>query len=348
MSNKIDTIIIFFISIITCFIFLKIENFAGIDYTYHPDSLHYLKYKIDINLDINLSKDSVLLFLKTYFGRFFYFWVDFLNYNAYFIIFLNIIFFSITNVIIFKIFNQKLIDFDLKSILLLFLILFMPYRIHLSIHILKETMIIFFFSLCFLRIHFLYKLIPIVFVFYLRKFSLVYFTIFLNLKKIFNHFQINIFLKSIILVLLLSISFYVINEVFIFNYNSTLIEQITAWSQKNMGGRNYDNIDNFSVYGTYGVFLKAFIWPILFLTGSFVFFSFNFYFLILALEIIFINLLFYIKYKKILFTIEIYIALFFITFHVSTFTAYFRYSYIALILLILLKLYKNENEKKNK
>ena len=44
------------------------------------------------------------------------------------------------------------------------------------------------------------------------------------------------------------------------------------------GGRDYDNITNFKYYHAYGVLLKAFIWPILFLSGSFVFFSFNFFF----------------------------------------------------------------------
>ena len=222
----------------------------------------------------------------------------------------------------------------------------MPYRLHLSAHVLKETMMIFFFSLCFLRIHYLYKILPIIFIFYLRKFSLIYFLIFFNLNKIFNYFQINIILKLIILLFLLIVGLDIINELFIFHYESNLIEQVTAWSQKNMGGRDYDNITNFKYYHAYGVLLKAFIWPILFLSGSFVFFSFNFYFLILAVEIIVINILFYKKYKKLLISAEIYIVLFFISFHVSTFTAYFRYSYIAFILIIFYKLYYLENEKK--
>lgn len=348
MPNKLDSIIIFITSIIACIFFIKIENFLGIDYKYHPDALHYLKYKIDIAHEIYLSTESVASFLKSYFGRFFYFWVDILNYNPSYIIFSNIIFFAITNVVIFNIFNKKLINFDYLSLLLLIAVLFMPYRLHLSAHVLKETMMIFFFSLCFLRIHYLYKILPIIFIFYLRKFSLIYFLIFFNLNKIFNYFQINIILKLIILLFLLIVGLDIINELFIFHYESNLIEQVTAWSQKNMGGRDYDNITNFKYYHAYGVLLKAFIWPILFLSGSFVFFSFNFYFLILAVEIIVINILFYKKYKKLLISAEIYIVLFFISFHVSTFTAYFRYSYIAFILIIFYKLYYLENEKKNK
>ena len=64
MPNKLDSIIIFITSIIACIFFIKIENFLGIDYKYHPDALHYLKYKIDIAHEIYLSTESVASFLN--------------------------------------------------------------------------------------------------------------------------------------------------------------------------------------------------------------------------------------------------------------------------------------------
>ena len=339
MPKKVDKLIIFFCSIILSLIFLKFENFVGVGSDYHPDSIHYLNFKL------SFSDNNFFLFLKQLYGRGFYFWVKILNYNYYYIIAFNILFFALTNVIFFSFFKKNLNEFDFKSYLLLTAVILMPYKLHLSVHVLKETIIIFLFILIIFKSNKYFKFIFFLMVLIFRKFSIVYLIVFLNIKKILLMTNLNI-KKKIIIFFSTSIFIFVILNIATYHlYNSSVIEIIYSWSIKDMGGRNYDSISNFSNYGLTGVFLKAILWPIIFLSGIFVFLSFNFFYFILFLEIVFLNMFYYYKYKKILFLLEIYSTLLLITFYVSSFTAYFRYSYIAYVIFIFYQIYLNEKKK---
>ena len=339
MPKKLDKLIVFFTSVIISLIFLKFENFLGIDATYHPDSIHYLNFKF------SFSDNNFFLFLKELYGRSFYFWIKVLDYNYYYIIAFNIFFFGLTNVIFFNFFQKNLKEFDFKSLLLLSIVILMPYKLHLSVHVLKETIIILLFTIIISKSNKFFKFIFFILILMFRKFSIVYFIVFLNIKKIFVKSNLSTIKKFTILFLIGLFFFIILNLAIHHLYNTNIFEIILGWSIKDMGGRNYDTISNFSNYGYLGVFLKAILWPIIFLFGIFVFLSFNFFYIILFVEILALNFIYFLKYKKIIFSLELYCTLMLISFYVSAFTAYFRYSYIAFVIFIVHRIYQNEKQK---
>ena len=151
--------------------------------------------------------------------------------------------------------------------------------------------------------------------------------------------------KIIYLLIILIISLLFTNYICLYLYNANLSDMLIAWGTKDMGGRSFDKVSNFSNFGIYGIFLKTIVWPFLFLTGTFAFVSFNFFYIILFVEILALNFIYFLKYKKIIFSLELYCTLMLISFYVSAFTAYFRYSYIAFVIFIVHRIYQNEKQK---
>ena len=170
MIDKILTekkILITIILFISCFLlgllFLYIERkIIGINSTFHPDSAWYLNEDVlgaysYISIQYSL-KENLLNYLRSfYFGNLYYsivnIFVEFkkfniINFNNAYrnLILLNIILYSLTNAIIFY-YYLKYHHKEQKSFLFLFSLLIfflLPYKLHLSVHILKENFIFFF------------------------------------------------------------------------------------------------------------------------------------------------------------------------------------------------------------
>lgn len=258
MRLKIDTLIVFFLSLAASFNLLLFERLLGIGWDYHPDSVYYINNSKDIINDIfnNYNHSSLLVLLKS--NLFFYFIVYLLGSKVTFVITFNIFLFCFTNILIYK-FLKKNLNFNFLHLGTLIL-LFSPYRLHLSTTCLKETFIIFLLVSIFSS-RFLFASISTFLLISTRFFSLIYlFILFQNFKK-------NLLILFFFLLYLIGVFIYAHD--FILNY----ILEIHYSSPHRI--RDFDTIPAFENYAISGILLRAVIWPILLLTGSFIFFSFS-------------------------------------------------------------------------
>ena len=153
----------------SCFLFLYLERILNIS-TYHPDSVYYLKnYSTRYFLSINYSIfENLINFYNNFFHNLLYLSIinvisevtiivneanfQFLKDSLYRnVVKFNIFFYLIGNIFIIKlytnIFKEK--TFDRKNLLLLIVILFLPYKTHLTISVLKIRISIVFINICF-------------------------------------------------------------------------------------------------------------------------------------------------------------------------------------------------------
>ena len=113
-----------------------------------------------------------------------------------------------------------------------------------------------------------------------------------------------------------------------------------------LGGRDYDQVPTFTEYKL-GTIFRGITWPFLFMTGTFSVFTKSYLFYCLAVEIIIVQFLVYWYFKKFVININLIIILILIAMQVNTFTAYFRYSYLAYYISLLITFLDSSNYKKN-
>ena len=156
-------IIFFIISILISTLVLIIERkILGFGPLYHPDSNHYMSYQSTYSY-LSL-KYSIAENFKNYLYRFssgslyysivhlFYELKQIINISTPYrnLIKLNILFYALTNLLILnclikKFHREKKIDY--KTLIIVLFFCFLPYKLHLSVHVLKETLIFFFLSI---------------------------------------------------------------------------------------------------------------------------------------------------------------------------------------------------------
>ncbi len=320
---------IFILSFLICLLFYFLEGVIGIDRFYHPDSTHYLsKYKTyQLNSILNL-KDLT--------SAGYYILAQIFNYNYFLLILLNFVFYALTNVLIYeKIFKKYFNVLNYTKLIILFYILFLdPYRLHLACHILKETFLIFFLIMIILSNIKIVKLLFIPFLELFRGNSWIYILIFLNfshIKKIMttkNIYIISIlFILIIIIIYLLHHNFYDLTKI-AYDY---IINKIQWLDNKTMPIRPYDQVYQFKDFNfPVGFILKNILWPILMVSGLFIFFVSSSLFKFLGIIILLNNLLIYVITKKTFINLGLIIVLVLISAYTSSFTSMFRYSYIAI------------------
>ena len=355
-SNKLYFFLFFFTSsILVCLLVLFIERkILGISSTYHPDSESYLNNIIRttysyLSFDYSLIDNIKNFFSNLFSGTLFYsisnLFHEFKHIYPFSspyrnIIKFNFLIYAITNLLIINYVFKNYEKFDLRTIICLIVFCFMPYKLHLSVNILKEIYIF-----LFLVLYITYPNIYTVFI------SLIFGT---SLRSMFGFYFLNIIdfksfkkRKRISLILLAGILF----GFFIYwsqinssgNF-SNIIDLIDQRNNADMGGRQYDNIPNFNEKGIYGAVLRSIIWPVLLLSGLFIFFSDNYIFYVIGIEIIFLNMLTLYCKKKTLFGLGIILFLIILGLYVNTFTAYFRYGYLG-IQIYFLKIMFDSNQK---
>jgi hypothetical protein len=160
---------IFFYSIIFSLALLIIERILGIGVDYHPDSTYYLNYN-----------DYAKHFRA---GLFYHDVVYFFKSNVSALLTLNVVAFSLTNVILYSVLKKVHFTNGWFYYISSLIVIFDPYRAHLSIHVLKDslfilTLVLFLFSsnVIFLLI---FSLLSIMF----RFGSLIYFLMFFSFFK---------------------------------------------------------------------------------------------------------------------------------------------------------------------
>ena len=341
---KINKYSIFFYSILICIIFYYFERLLGIDQFYHPDSLLYLTQHEKL-----FTSGNPTIFLKTgyhYLSRI-------LDYNYLYLIVLNFIIFGLTNVMVFNLVfkNNSLIITKFQILILSTILFFDPFRLHLTGYVLKETMLIF------LILSFLYFkniLIKMAFLFmsiFIKKNIIFYYLIFYLddlIKKFFNRKKkiylilISIFLIIFVYLFFSELDFFKENIFFLgkenkslFNFfansNLNLMDTLENWHYRDMAGREYDKVPNFqNISFPLALIYKVTTWPILIFSGIFLFFTNSFLFKFLGLMMIYINIVIFYVTKKTYMSIGLFVLLILLSLYSTSFTSYFRYSYVAI------------------
>lgn len=360
-NKKINSVILFILvsltSILLSGIFLYIERiFLGIDVRYHPDAAFYLKqFKTYSYLTLN---DNIIVNIKNFIsnifsGKFYFSVVNLIyeiekyhiNYPILtqifsfhrLIILVNILICALTNYLIIINYKKFFSETKFQYYLILFVFCLLPYKMHLSVNILKETLIIFLLITSVLYKNLLIQFFILIIGVSSRTLFPFYLLVtigsnFENLKK----YKLYIFIFIIFLAYSLFHALQLSNPDFNFN----VIDYLKSRNLADMGGRNYDSIPNFADYDLIGIILRSIFWPFLFLTGSFIFFTKSLMMVILALEIIILQLISYYFLRKFIINIGLIAFLILVSVYVNTYTAFFRYVYPALLMAFLINFLK--------
>ena len=340
---------VFFFSyfIIVVFYFFEIK-ILGIDPYYHPDSIYYITENVDSFFHTLFNKPRLLFSIG-------YLHIShLLNQNYFFLIFLNFTLYSLSNLIIFNIvFYQKKKNYSHLKMFLLFIILFLdPYRLHLSCHVLKEPILIFI-LLLFLNYKSKLKYLLILMLAFIRKDAYIYLITLIKFSDIkeflFNSYNLfkNLrnWMKFCLLTFIFLLGILIINIIpFIYFH---LTSELYGWHFREMGGREFDVISNFQNYDIFifkNVILKTISWSILILSGIYFILIPSLLFKILGLFTLFCHVICYYICKKSFISIGLILVIISISLYSSSFTAMFRYSYIAIFLSII-NFFKINNEK---
>ena len=227
---------------------LALERAAGIAWDYHPDSATYATISDDITN--NILSNTLMIFNNGY-----YVLSSLLGMSVVGITAMNMVFFSYTNVMIYRVHRDSshyLPKGKAIWILCLLLLICNPYRLHLGTTMLKDSLIIMLFVFAVTnRFYGRLALIPVLAIF--RTASLLYFSIFLRRKYI---------IAGGFFVLLTWLALGDIVTLLILDFNS-----------HEMVFRGFDRVPTFQQYGLIGAIIRAFVWPILALSGGFMFVS---------------------------------------------------------------------------
>jgi len=296
-----SNISIFFFSILLSFAMFLVENIYGFDPFYHPDVSTYI---------FNAPDFDTISFSDYFPGQFYFILSSFVNADYFTLVIINVLVYASTNVVLFQLVSRFPFKKNLLGLILFSFFVFSPYRIHLSIVPLKDTIIIFFVSLLFIN--------PLLIKF-LSFFSLLAFSIrsFVYVPSFLN-FRLN-YQAIVFLILLITI--------FLLLFDSSLIfDLLSTESQVDMNFRGYDFVPVFSEFGAFGAFLRFLLWPFLSLTGVYNLFSFNFFVFIVSISPIFLQLWAFFSFRSFCFPLPVFISLGILAYLVPGFTSFLRYS----------------------
>lgn len=303
---------VFLISVSLSLFVLWTERLVGIGWDFHPDANTYITLSAG-------AKDNFTF--KNAMGASFYVLVDYLKSNVNFVITLNVIIYSFTNVALANFFVKKSRTKSLVTFILFFLVIFNPYRIHLSVHVLKDTLVIFglvWFLTCNKRYSWLFLIFS--YMFSLR--VIMYLVALIRMRNV-----IILMISIIIFILMLPPEF--------------LFSVLSTENQVNMTFRSFDSVPNYFEFGFIGAIIRAIVWPFLYLTGFFIFLSPSILYFPVALGSFLLQIWHIKQFGKLALTFQIYLGMSVLAFMVSGFTSFVRY---ALPLLTILPLVIMENK----
>ncbi len=319
-------VFIFILSIAFCVVLLMVERMVGIGWDYHPDAKYYLKTVETVATVVTTDSNHNPLF-SLFFKSFLYQEiVDILGNNLAYAIIFNVILYAITNVGLVTFYYKNKVSKNNNILLLLFILVVLnPYRTHLAVHVLKDTLIVF--SLVFVALGSrVVSLTSLAVLYFTSIRSLVYLVAFFSFTK-----------RSTLLLSIFSIAALSIKpEIF-----TTLLDL----GQVNMNFREYDLIPNFINYESLGPFMRFIIWPFFSLTGLFAVFNPYSLFMPVAFGSFALQYWCFKQYGRFAFYFPVYVSMGLMAFMVSGFTSYTRYTLPLLTILPILivkKQLKNE------
>lgn len=291
MMVKKQSLWIFAVSVITSLLLLVLERRMGIGWDYHPDAVTYVKtYQNVISNIINSNGRDLLTQLYFVFS-----WL--LGGNIAALIGINIAVYSITNCIIY----DQLKEFISSKVgfICALLLIFMPYRMHLAVHVLKDTFLMAFLVGSIIGVRFF--IIP---------------AILTSVRSVF-YFPSFMRYRGAILCLLGFLT------------SLILFDEFRGWVQAMASNdfrfRSYDTVPTFADIAN-GSIIRAAIWPLLFLTGGFIFLSPSALMFPLALGQFLAQLAVIGLFKRPIFSFGLFISIAFMAFISPGFTTFFRYS----------------------
>jgi hypothetical protein len=301
--KKFKVLQFFLISILFSLLVLSIERSVNINYDYHPDTLTYLN---------NSSEDLIADFYQNplqFLGNFYYIWVSFFTANKTVLITLNIFIYALTNSIMFLLIKEIYRKKGWLYYISVLIIIFDPYRAHLSVHILKDTLIIFSLVLFIFSSSKIISSFGLILGFMLRLGFFVYLPIvliYLNKKNF------------IFITLGILIPFWYFWDI--------ILSGISSGQEIDMAFRDFDRVHNFVEIGyPLGDIIRSLTWPVIRLTGLAVLFHpiyLLFFFQSVALMCLFFANKNYLSYK-IIFFISTLVGLAIVT---SGYNSYLRWS----------------------
>lgn len=297
-------------------LFLLFERFVGIGWDFHPDSVTYATVSNDV-AEIIYQEGFNLVLNNAY-----YLWSALFNMDIYILTFLNMIMYSLTNVFLYNFhLKYKHILTPNLWVLGMILLLFNPYRLHLSTTLLKDTMIIMLLtsSVLYALKH---KLLCIPTLLLLRVASAIYCLILIKPK--------------ILKIIILSIMFLAII------FQDYFYNVLTFFNETEMQLRDFDTMPTFQNWGILGAFIRGISWPFFAITGLFAIISPAAAFFPVALGIIFNQIYVYFIIKKFTVPMPIYAALFVFAILTTGYTAYIRYIYPILVVYPIIAILNNK------
>ena len=243
--KKIKVFDFFLISILFSLLVLLMERSVNIDYDYHPDVLTYLNNSTE-DLIEDFYKNPIKLL-----GKMYYVWFFFFNANKIVLIILNIFFYALTNSIMFSLIKEIYLKKGWLYYISVLIIIFDPYRAHLSVHILKDTLIIFSLVLFLFSSSKIISSFGLILGFFLRFGFFIYMPIalvYLNKKNF-------IFFTLVALILF-------------WYFNDNILSVLSSGQEIKMSFRDFDTIYNFVEIGyPLGDIIRSLTWPVIRLTG---------------------------------------------------------------------------------
>ncbi len=328
---KLSPIIIFFLSLLASLLVLVIERLVGIDMYFHPDALTYLQTSgmivrlIEINGFMNALNNG------------YYIMVWALNYNPTLLISINIFLFCLTNMILYAAYEKLSAVpglFRSNSTFLFLLVILNPYRLHISSHILKDTVIIFFYIAAVCSIvaggRFAYaKYIAPLLVF--RLVSALYFVVFLNRKLLY---------ATIVIGLIIAVIF-----------GDLLTERLLELNDTELSFREFDNVPTFKNLGIIGVVIRALVWPLFVLSGAYLVISPAVLYIPLAVGVALLQIWSFVSFRRPAITLEAYTVLGLLSVLAPGFVSYNRYCLpvvVAMPILVMIREYISLKQKQEK
>lgn len=294
LKFKKNSLVIFVCSTIVSLFALIAERAVGIDWDFHPDSVTYATESIDVSR--NVINDGFF----SVFNNFYYLIVAILGMNIYVVIAMNIFLFSVTNVSLNN-FHERLITqkTGVTSYVSL-LLLFNPYRIHLSTTMLKDSLLIYLFVASLtvgLRYRYLISLVAV------RLASMIYYVIFF--KKSYLYILGVLGIAAIFLV-------------------PGAYELIEGFNAQEMDFRDFNTVPSYQEYGVFGSLVRACVWPTITITGLYLALSPSILFFPLAIGQ-WMQIYYMKKMGLNIFDVRVFSVLFIFSLLVTGYTSYLRY-----------------------
>jgi hypothetical protein len=287
------------ISLLAAVALLGIERAIGIPWDYHPDAVTYATLSSKFFAEI--ADQPSLIFNRIHFALMYGLGESVVAMTA-----LNMLVLALTNVLIFHALKDRMSQQSAWVLVLFLVFLLNPYRLHLATTVLKDTLIIFCLALVLTQRAWWAWVVPLLM---WRVAALFYLSTVLPKRWLIA--------AGLAVLVLLAVNW------------PLVVEFAQSTNNTNMQFRGYDEVPNFADLGLAGTVLRMLVWPLISVTGVFVFFSSSWLFVPVALGALVSLVLAVLLTRR--FSpwpwLAVYASMAAFAFFASGFTTYIRYVY---------------------